>query len=80
MAETAIYEKYHALSEGKTTFFISHWLASTKFCDRILFFEEGEIREDGTHEELMERQGSYAEMFSIQSQYYRKGGSAEAGA
>lgn len=75
MAETAVYEKYHALSEGKTTVFISHRLASTKFCDRILFFEGGEIREDGTHEELMERKGSYAEMFSIQSQYYKNGGS-----
>ncbi len=80
MAEMAIYEKYHALSEGKTTVFISHRLASTKFCDRILFFEDGEIREDGTHEELMERQGSYAEMFSIQSRYYRNNGGSGASA
>lgn len=72
MAETAIYEKYHTLSKGKTTIFISHRLASTKFCNRILFFEDGEIQEDGTHEELMEKQGRYAEMFSIQSQYYKE--------
>ena len=74
MAETAIYEKYHTLSEGKTTVFISHRLASTKFCNRILFFEDGGIQEDGTHEELMEKQGRYAEMFSIQSQYYKEDG------
>lgn len=74
MAETAIYEKYHTLSKGKTTIFISHRLASTKFCNRILFFENGEIQEDGTHEELMEKQGRYAEMFSIQSQYYKEDG------
>lgn len=72
IAETAIYEKYHTLSKGKTTIFISHRLASTKFCNRILFFEDGEIQEDGTHEELMEKHGRYAEMFSIQSQYYKE--------
>ena len=72
MAESAIYEKYHALSRGKTTVFISHRLASTKFCDRILFFEDGKIQEDGTHEELMKKQGRYAEMFYIQSRYYKE--------
>ena len=72
MAETAIYEKYHTLSQGKTTIFISHRLASTRFCNRILLFEDGAIQEDGTHEELMDKKGKYAEMFAIQSQYYKE--------
>lgn len=78
LAETAIYEQYHNLSKGKTTLFISHRLASTKFCDRIIFYEDGMVKEDGTHEELMEMDGAYAKMFAIQSQYYNKqeGGSA----
>lgn len=77
IAETTIYEKYHTLSKGKTTIFISHRLASTKFCNRILFFEDGGIQEDGTHEELMEKQGGYAKMFSIQSRYYKEDGHGE---
>lgn len=72
LAETAIYEQYHSLSEGKTTLFISHRLASTKFCDRIIFYEDGRVKEDGTHEELMKRNGAYAKMFAIQSQYYNE--------
>jgi ATP-binding cassette subfamily B protein len=74
LAETAIYEQYHKLSRGKTTVFISHRLASTKFCDRIIFYEDGHVKEDGTHEELMAQNGSYAKMFEIQSQYYNEKG------
>lgn len=74
LAETAIYEQYHKLSHGKTTVFISHRLASTKFCDRIIFYEDGHVKEDGTHEELMAQNGSYAKMFEIQSQYYNEEG------
>lgn len=77
LAETAVYEKYHSLSRGKTTLFISHRLASTRFCDRILFYEDGQIKEDGTHQELMEKRGAYEEMFSIQSQYYQEGGDGD---
>lgn len=74
LAEKAIYEQYHKLSRGKTTVFISHRLASTKFCDRIIFYEDGQVKEDGTHEELMALHGSYAKMFEIQSQYYNEEG------
>ncbi|MCD7826110.1 MAG: ABC transporter ATP-binding protein/permease [Clostridiaceae bacterium] len=76
LAETAIYEKYHQLSQGKTTVFISHRLASTRFCDRIIFYEHGQVIEEGTHQELMERGGEYAQMFLLQSQYYDKEGEA----
>lgn len=71
IAESKIYEEYNNLAEGKTAVFISHRLASTKFCDRIFFLENGTITESGSHEELMAKGGKYKEMFDIQSQYYR---------
>lgn len=72
IAENEIYQAYHKLTEGKTSVFISHRLASTRFCDRILVMENGEIVESGTHDELMARRGRYAEMFEVQSRYYRE--------
>ncbi|MDE7211672.1 MAG: ABC transporter ATP-binding protein/permease, partial [Lachnospiraceae bacterium] len=71
LAESAMYEEYHALAGGKTSLFISHRLASTKFCDRILFLEGGRIAESGTHAQLMQQNGKYREMFEIQSHYYK---------
>ena len=73
ISENEIYQKYHALTRGKTSFFVSHRLASTRFCDRIIFLENGRITEMGTHEELMEKNGTYADMFRIQSKYYAEG-------
>lgn len=70
ISENEIYQKYHALTRGKTSFFVSHRLASTRFCDKIIFLENGRITEMGTHEELMEKNGAYADMFRIQSKYY----------
>lgn len=70
LAETEIYEKYKTLLQGKSVLFISHRLASTRFCDRIIMLSEGQIREQGTHEELMQAKGSYYEMFQVQSKYY----------
>ena len=70
IAESKIYEEYNNMADGKTAVFISHRLASTKFCDRIMFLENGHIVEFGTHDELMAKGGKYKEMFDIQSQYY----------
>ncbi|MCI9436026.1 MAG: ABC transporter ATP-binding protein [Lachnospiraceae bacterium] len=70
IAEHEVYQAYRQLTEGKTAVFISHRLASTRFCDRILVMEEGEVRESGTHEELMALGGRYADMFQVQSRYY----------
>ena len=70
IAENEMYQKYADLVEDKTSIFISHRLSSTRFCDRILFLENGKIKEDGSHDELMKLNGSYANMFNIQSQYY----------
>lgn len=70
LAETEIYEKYQTLLRGKSVLFISHRLASTRFCDRIILLSDGCICEQGTHDELMQAQGAYYEMFQVQSKYY----------
>lgn len=73
IAEAELYEKYSGLTAGKTSLYISHRLSSTRFCDRVLFLEDGSIIEEGTHEELLERHGKYYELYEVQSSYYRKG-------
>lgn len=60
-----------ALYKDAPLVFISHRLASTRFCDEILFLKNGTITERGTHEELLAADGEYAEMFEVQSRYYR---------
>lgn len=71
IAENDIYQKYNEMTHGRTSFFISHRLASTRFCDRIIFVEGGKIAEEGTHDELLKNGGGYAYMFEVQSKYYR---------
>lgn len=72
IAESEIYQEYVNICGGRTSLFVSHRLASTRFSDRILFLENGKIIEEGTHEELMAREGSYAHMFEVQAHYYQK--------
>lgn len=71
LAEQEIYENFDRLTRDKTTIYVSHRLASTRFCDCLAMFEEGRLVEYGTHEELLARKGKYAEMFRVQAQYYR---------
>ncbi|WP_394895803.1 ABC transporter ATP-binding protein [Clostridium perfringens] len=72
VAEYNIYKEFDELIGDKTAIYISHRLASTKFCDVIAFFENGEIVEYGTHEELLKKNGKYSDMFNIQAQYYKE--------
>lgn len=74
IAENELYLKYNEMTSGKISFFISHRLSSTRFCDRILFIKDGRIAESGTHEELMALKGSYYRMYQIQSYYYKENG------
>ena len=70
LAEAEIYKDFAALADGKTAVFISHRLASTKFCDHIALLDENGLAEYGTHEELMALGGKYYEMLTVQGRYY----------
>ena len=72
IAENELYMNYGASMENKTGVYISHRLSSTRFCDRILLLEHGEIIEEGTHESLLAGNTRYAELFRVQSQYYKE--------
>lgn len=72
LAEAEIYENFSSLVEGKTAVYISHRLASTRFCDKIALFDADGLEEYGTHEELMEKKGRYYEMFVVQGKYYQE--------
>lgn len=72
IAENKMYLQFNEITKNNTALFISHRLASTRFCDRIIHMEKGKIIEYGTHDELMKMNGKYAEMFRIQSQYYNE--------
>ena len=73
IAENDIYRKYNDMTQGKTAIFISHRLASTRFCDRIIFIADGTIVEEGSHESLLSKNGAYAKLFEVQSRYYQEG-------
>ena len=70
IAESEIYNSYVKYTDKKTAIFISHRFASTRFSDRIIMLEKGKVIEQGTHEELMQMKGRYAQMFEVQSSYY----------
>lgn len=74
LAEDKMYQEFNSMVQGKTALFISHRLSSTRFCDKIVLFEDGQVVEEGNHDELMKLNGKYADMFEIQAQYYVENG------
>lgn len=72
IAENNIYQQYNDITKAKTSLFISHRLASTQFCDRILYLKDGVIAEEGTHEKLIDLGGEYSELYELQSCWYRE--------
>lgn len=71
VSENHLYETYDEMMKGKSTIFISHRLASTRFCTRIILIEAGRIIEEGTHDELLKSKGRYYELYETQAKYYR---------
>ena len=72
LAEEKIYREFDSILSGKTALFISHRLASTRFCDRIVLLDGGSISQEGTHDELIGQEGLYKRMFTAQGKYYQE--------
>ena len=70
VAEYEIYQHFDQMVEDKTSIYISHRMSSCRFCDNILVFDEGQIIESGSHEQLMKEGGLYSELWNAQAQYY----------
>ena len=70
-SESEIYMHFKEIMGDRTAIFISHRLASARFCDNVAVFDDGRMVEYGTHESLMKQNGLYEEMFRRQAEYYR---------
>lgn len=73
LAESEVYQQYYQNSYNKISLFVTHRLATTQFCDRIIYIENGQIIEDGSHQELLNKKEKYYEMYQKQSYYYQRG-------
>lgn len=72
ISENELYQNFSEAAAGRTSIYISHRLSSTRFCDRIILLENGSVVEEGTHESLMRGDTRYAQLFELQSKYYRE--------
>ena len=69
-AENEVFIRFSDLMKGRTAVLISHRFSTVRMADRILFLENGQMREFGSHEELMALDGKYASLFSLQAKGY----------
>lgn len=72
IAESELYQEYNEIAENRTAIFISHRLATTKFCSKIILMEKGKIADIGSHDDLMENNEIYREMYINQSKHYKE--------
>lgn len=72
LAECDIYNQFSKMTYHKTAIYISHRIASTRFCDRIFVFQNGCISEEGTFEDLIARRGIYYDFYQKQAQYFKE--------
>lgn len=70
VAESAVYEMYQKISEGKSTIFITHRLGAARLADEILVIADGKVCECGSHESLVKKEGLYARMYESQKAWY----------
>ncbi len=70
-AEYDVFNRFRQLTEGKTAIFISHRFSTVRLADRIFVIEQGILHENGSHQELMDLNGRYAELFNLQAEAYR---------
>ncbi len=70
-AEFEVFERFNELTTGKMALFISHRFSTVRMAERIIVLENGSISEEGNHDRLMARAGTYAEMFELQAASYR---------
>lgn len=73
ISEEKLYLKYREFAKDKISIFISHRMSSTRFCDKIIYMENGKIVEYGTYDDLIKKNGKYKHMFDLQAKYYREG-------
>lgn len=73
LAEHEVYQQYLRFAQNKLSLFISHRLSSTRFCDRIIYLKQGELTEEGTHDELLANQKDYYNLYEAQAYYYKEG-------
>lgn len=70
ISESLVYEQFGEISKDRTTIFISHRLGSTKLADYIFVIGDGHVKEEGSHEALLQKDGFYAKMFKTQQSWY----------